>query len=416
MTYNNSREFALELDKNDPLLSYQEKFHFPLQENGEKHIYLCGNSLGLQSKNTESFVIQELDDWKKLGVEGHFQARKPWLPYHEFLSESYSKIIGSKESEVVAMNTLSVNLHLMLVSFYRPDTLRNKIIIEGDAFPSDIYAVESHIRHHGLDPSESLIKLKPREGEVTIRLEDVKSVIQQNADSVSLIMLGGVNYYTGQVFEMKEITEEAHKHNILVGFDLAHAVGNIPLSLHDWNVDFAVWCSYKYLNSGPGSVAGVFIHERHHSQDLERFAGWWGHDKESRFKMPDEFAPIKSAEGWQLSNPPILSLAAVRAALSIFDEVGMSSLVTKSKKLTSYLVFLLHQISTDRINIITPEQRGCQISISVKNGNKDLFDEITKKGVIADWREPDVIRVAPVPLYNSFLDVYNFYKVLEDSL
>ena len=416
MTYNNSREFALELDKNDPLLSYQEKFHFPLQENGEKHIYLCGNSLGLQSKNTESFVIQELDDWKKLGVEGHFQARKPWLPYHEFLSESYSKIIGSKESEVVAMNTLSVNLHLMLVSFYRPDTLRNKIIIEGDAFPSDIYAVESHIRHHGLDPSESLIKLKPRGGEVTIRLEDIKSVIQQNADSVSLIMLGGVNYYTGQVFEMKEITEEAHKHNILVGFDLAHAVGNIPLSLHDWNVDFAVWCSYKYLNSGPGSVAGVFIHEKHHSQDLERFAGWWGHDKESRFKMPDEFAPIKTAEGWQLSNPPILSLAAVRAALSIFDEVGMSSLVTKSKKLTSYLVFLLNQISTDRINIITPEQRGCQISISVKNGNKDLFDEITKKGVIADWREPDVIRVAPVPLYNSFLDVYNFYKVLEDSL
>ena len=416
MTYNNSRDFALELDKNDPLLSYQEKFHFPLQENGEKHIYLCGNSLGLQSKNTESFVIQELDDWKKLGVEGHFHARKPWLPYHEFLSESYSKIIGSKESEVVAMNTLSVNLHLMLVSFYRPDTLRNKIIIEGDAFPSDIYAVESHIRHHGLDPSESLIKLKPRQGEVTIRLEDVKSVIQQNADSVSLIMLGGVNYYTGQVFEMKEIAEEAHKHNILVGFDLAHAVGNIPLSLHDWNVDFAVWCSYKYLNSGPGSVAGVFIHEKHHSQDLERFAGWWGHDKESRFKMPDEFVPIKTAEGWQLSNPPILSLAAVRAALSIFDEVGMSSLVTKSKKLTSYLVFLLNQISTDRINIITPEQRGCQISISVKNGNKDLFDEITKKGVIADWREPDVIRVAPVPLYNSFLDVYNFYKVLEDSL
>ena len=416
MTYNNSREFALELDKNDPLLSYQEKFHFPLQENGEKHIYLCGNSLGLQSKNTESFVIQELDDWKKLGVEGHFHARKPWLPYHEFLSESYSKIIGSKESEVVAMNTLSVNLHLMLVSFYRPDTLRNKIIIEGDAFPSDIYAVESHIRHHGLDPSESLIKLKPRDGEMTIRLEDVKNVIQQNADSVSLIMLGGVNYYTGQVFEMKEITEEAHKHNILVGFDLAHAVGNISLSLHDWNVDFAVWCSYKYLNSGPGSVAGVFIHEKHHSQDLERFAGWWGHDKESRFKMPDEFVPIKTAEGWQLSNPPILSLAAVRAALSIFDEVGMSSLVTKSKKLTSYLVFLLNQISTDRIKIITPEQRGCQISISVKNGNKDLFNEITKKGVIADWREPDVIRVAPVPLYNSFLDVYNFYKVLEDIL
>ena len=416
MIFNNSREFALELDNKDPLLSYNDKFHFPVQENGNKHIYLCGNSLGLQAKITESFVKQELDDWKALGVEGHFHAQNPWLPYHEFLSESYSKIVGSKKSEVIAMNTLSVNLHLMMVSFYRPNETKNKIIIEGDAFPSDIYAVESHMKHHGIDPSESLIKLRPREGEVIIRLEDIINVIEQNSESVSLIMLGGVNYYTGQLFDMKKITQVAHNYGILVGFDLAHAVGNVLLSLHDWNVDFAVWCSYKYLNSGPGSVAGAFIHERHHNKNLERFAGWWGHDKESRFKMPDQFQPIKTAEGWQLSNPSILSLAAVRASLSLFDEVGMSQLITKSKNLTSYLVFLLNQIPTDRINIITPEQRGCQISISVKNGNKDLFNEITKRGVIADWREPDVIRVAPVPLYNSYLDVYNFYQVLKEIL
>jgi len=416
MIFNNSRELALELDNKDPLLSYNDKFHFPVQENGNKHIYLCGNSLGLQAKITESFVKQELDDWKALGVEGHFHAQNPWLPYHEFLSESYSKIVGSKKSEVIAMNTLSVNLHLMMVSFYRPNETKNKIIIEGDAFPSDIYAVESHMKHHGIDPSESLIKLRPREGEVIIRLEDIINVIEQNSESVSLIMLGGVNYYTGQLFDMKKITQVAHNHGILVGFDLAHAVGNVLLLLHDWNVDFAVWCSYKYLNSGPGSVAGAFIHERHHNKNLERFAGWWGHDKESRFKMPDQFQPIQTAEGWQLSNPSILSLAAVRASLSLFDEVGMSQLITKSKNLTSYLVFLLNQIPTDRINIITPEQRGCQISISVKNGNKDLFNEITKRGVIADWREPDVIRVAPVPLYNSYLDVYNFYQVLKEIL
>lgn len=416
MIFNNSRELALELDNKDPLLSYNDKFHFPVQENGNKHIYLCGNSLGLQAKITESFVKQELDDWKALGVEGHFHAQNPWLPYHEFLSESYSKIVGSKKSEVIAMNTLSVNLHLMMVSFYRPNETKNKIIIEGDAFPSDIYAVESHMKHHAIDPSESLIKLRPREGEVIIRLEDIINVIEQNSESVSLIMLGGVNYYTGQLFDMKKITQVAHNHGIIVGFDLAHAVGNVLLSLHDWNVDFAVWCSYKYLNSGPGSVAGAFIHERHHNKNLERFAGWWGHDKESRFKMPDQFQPIKTAEGWQLSNPSILSLAAVRASLSLFDEVGMSQLITKSKNLTSYLVFLLNQIPTDRINIITPEQRGCQISISVKNGNKDLFNEITKRGVIADWREPDVIRVAPVPLYNSYLDVYNFYQVLKEIL
>ena len=416
MNYKKTEEFALQMDANDDLKNYRNEFHIPLQKNGKEHIYFCGNSLGLQPKRTRKFINQELEDWANFGVEGHFHAKNPWMPYHEFLTESYSKIVGAKQSEVVAMNTLTVNLHLMMVSFYRPNETKNKIIIEGDAFPSDIYAVESHMKHHGIDPSESLIKLRPREGEVIIRLEDIINVIEQNSESVSLIMLGGVNYYTGQLFDMKKITQVAHNHGILVGFDLAHAVGNVLLSLHDWNVDFAVWCSYKYLNSGPGSVAGAFIHERHHNKNLERFAGWWGHDKESRFKMPDQFQPIQTAEGWQLSNPSILSLAAVRASLSLFDEVGMSQLITKSKNLTSYLVFLLNQIPTDRINIITPEQRGCQISISVKNGNKDLFNNITKRGVIADWREPDVIRVAPVPLYNSYLDVYNFYQVLKEIL
>jgi len=416
MKYNITKEFAEELDEHDALANYQQRFHFPVQKNGNKHIYFCGNSLGLQSKNTEEFVKQELDDWKSLGVEGHLHARKPWLPYHEFLSESYSKIIGSKVSEVVAMNTLSVNLHLMMVSFYRPNSKRFKIVIEADAFPSDIYAVESHIRHHGLEPSEALLKLHPKKGEVVIRTEDIISLINENSDEIALVMLGGVNYYTGQVFDMKEITKASQDYGIMVGFDLAHAVGNISLSLHDWGVDFAVWCSYKYLNSGPGSVGGVFVHEKHHKSNLSRFAGWWGHDKESRFQMPDQFNPINTAEGWQLSNPPILSLAAVRASLLIFDEVGMENLVRKSKKLTSYLVYLMQSLSSKRISVITPESRGCQISIRVKNSNKALFNEITNRGVVADWREPDVIRVAPVPLYNSYLDVYNFYKVLEDIL
>ncbi len=416
MNYKKTKEFAEILDSDDPLASYQSQFHFPYQSDGNKHIYLCGNSLGLQSKKTSDFVNQELEDWKTLGVEGHFHARNPWLPYHEFLSESYSKIIGAKATEVIAMNTLSVNLHLMLVSFYRPSKKRYKIIIEDDAFPSDIYAVESHISHHGLDPDKVLIKLKPRKGEASLRTVDITKYIKENSSEIALIMLGGVNYYTGQVFDMQKITKVAKENKIIVGFDLAHAVGNIKLALHEWGVDFAVWCSYKYLNSGPGSVGGVFIHEKHHEKSIPRFAGWWGHDKDSRFKMPDKFVPINTAEGWQLSNPPILSLAAVRASLSIFDEIGMENLINKSKKLTSYLVFLMENLSSNRISIITPEERGCQISIRVLNGNKQLFDEISKRGVIADWREPDVIRVAPVPLYNSYMDVFSFYKILEDIL
>jgi len=413
MTYKNTEEFSLQLDENDELKHYRNEFSIPLQKNGEEHVYLCGNSLGLQAKRTKSFINQELEDWATFGVEGHFHAKNPWMPYHEFLTESYSKIVGSKQSEVVAMNTLTVNLHLMMVSFYRPTKNRYKIIIEADAFPSDIYAVESQIKYHGYSVNDSLIKLTPRDGESSIRTEDISEIIDREGNEIAVIMLGGVNYYTGQVFDFETITKLGQDKGIVVGFDLAHAAGNVNLELHKWNVDFAVWCSYKYLNSGPGSVAAAFVHEKHHNSDLPRFAGWWGHNKENRFKMPDEFNAIKSAEGWQLSNPPILSLAAIRASLSIFDEVGMEKLVVKSKKLTDYLLFLLNTIETNRIEIITPEERGCQISIRVKNGNKELFNKITEKGVIADWREPDVIRVAPVPLYNSFSDVFNFYNILK---
>ena len=416
MSYKNTQEFSLQLDEKDELKHYRNEFHIPLQKNGQEHIYLCGNSLGLQAKRTKAFINQELEDWATFGVEGHFHAKNPWLPYHEFLAESYAKIVGAKQSEVVAMNTLTVNLHLMLVSFYRPTKNRHKIIIEADAFPSDIYAVESQIKYHGLSPDTSLIKLKPRVGESAIRTEDIEEIIRSQGEDIALIMLGGVNYYTGQVFDFERITKLAQAKAINVGFDLAHGAGNVKLELHNWGVDFAIWCSYKYLNSGPGSVAGAFVHEKHHNSDLPRFAGWWGHNKESRFKMPDEFNPIKSVEGWQLSNPPILSLAAIRASLSIFDEVGMEKLVSKSKKLTDYLVFLLNTIETDRIEIITPKERGCQISIRVKNGSKELFDKITAKGVVADWREPDVIRVAPVPLYNSFSDVFNFYNILKSVI
>ena len=416
MKFNNTIDFALDLDVKDELRKYRKEFHFPLQSNGQEHIYFCGNSLGLQPKRVKEYLEQELEDWAKLGVEGHFNAKNPWMPYHEFLSESYAKIVGAKKSEVIAMNTLTVNLHLMMVSFYRPTEKRNKIVIESNAFPSDIYAVESQIKHHGYLPKDTLIQISPRNGESEIRIEEIESIIHNQGDEIALIMLGGVNYYSGQVFDLERICRLGYEKEIVVGFDLAHAAGNVKMDLHNWGADFAVWCSYKYLNSGPGSVAGAFIHEKHHNSNLPRFAGWWGHNKENRFAMPDNFNAIKSAEGWQLSNPPILSLAAIRASLSIFDEVGMDRLVAKSKKLTSYLVSLLSSIDTERIDIITPNQRGCQISIRVKNGNKELFDSITAKGVIADWREPDVIRIAPVPLYNSFKDVFDFYSILKEEL
>ena len=427
MSQNNfetTESFAKSLDKQDSLNSFREKFHIPKHLNCENVIYLTGNSLGLQPKITRSYIEQELNDWEKFGVEGHFQAKTPWMPYHENLTEQMAEVVGGKQVEVVVMNSLTVNLHLLMVSFYRPSGKRNKIVIEKNAFPSDQYAVKSQIRFHVSDSkfqiSDYLIELSPRHGETCLRTEDILQIIRENGDEIALILLGGVNYYTGQAFDFEAITEVGHSVGAIVGFDLAHAAGNIELHLHEWNVDFAAWCSYKYLNSGPGGIGGVFIHERHVSdENLPRFAGWWGHNKETRFLMGDKFKPIQTAEGWQLSNPPIFQLASLRASLEIFHEAGMENLIAKSKKLTDYLEFLLSQIETNRIEIITPNtsiERGCQLSIRVKNADKSLFQAISAKGVIADWREPDVIRVAPVPLYNSFLDCWNFVEILKKCL
>lgn len=427
MNFEATESFAGKTDEEDSLKNFREKFYIPKRELGEDVLYFTGNSLGLQPKTTKSYIEQELKDWATFGVEGHFHAKNPWLPYHEFVTEQLAKIVGAKKSEVVAMNSLTVNLHLLMVSFYRPTNERYKIMIESDAFPSDKYAVKSQIAFHagfGFQvsgfKSDALIELKPRENETTLRTEDILKTIEENSDSLALVLLGGVNYYTGQKFDFATITKAGQKAGAIVGFDLAHAAGNVELKLHDWNADFAAWCSYKYLNAGPGGIAGIFVHERHHeNENLPRFAGWWGHDKETRFLMDDEFIPIKSAEGWQLSNPPIFQLAALKASLDIFEEAGMKNLVEKSKKLTGYLEFLLDKIETDRIEIITPSdenQRGCQLSIRVKNADKNLFKAISEKGVIADWREPDVIRVAPVPLYNSFMDCWRFVGILKNCL
>ncbi|HMO80310.1 MAG TPA: kynureninase [Pyrinomonadaceae bacterium] len=417
------------LDAEDRLTAFRSMFLFPSGADGNELIYFTGNSLGLQPKTARKYIEEELDDWARLGVEGHLHARHPWLPYHEFVTASLARLVGAKPIEVVAMNSLTVNLHLLMVSFYRPTPERYKIAIEKGAFPSDQYAVESQVRFHGFERSkvgagrdarDPVIELAPREGEACLRTEDIIETIEREGDSISLILLGGVNYYTGQAFDMKSITEAGHKKGCVVGFDLAHAAGNLILELHDWNVDFAAWCSYKYLNAGPGGIAGIFVHERHaEAFDLPRFAGWWGHDKETRFLMGPEFHPLAGAEGWQLSNPPIFQLAALRASLEIFDEATMPALREKSTKLTGYLESLLKQIQSDRIEIITPgdpEQRGCQLSIRVRNADKGLFDALSEHGVVADWREPDVIRVAPVPLYNSFQDVYRFSEVLAACL
>ena len=410
--------YALQLDEQDPLRAYRKRFHIPLQKNGDPYIYLCGNSLGLQPKATEAALLQELTDWKNHGVEGHFHAQNPWMPYHEFLTEHMATIVGAKPIEVVVMNTLSVNLHLLMASFYRPTDTRYKILMEVDAFPSDRYAIESQLKFHGHE--DGLIVLKPRDGEVLLTEEDILNTIAEQGDEIALVLIGNPNYYTGQVFDMKKIAAAGHAKGCTVGFDLAHGAGNLPLALHDSGIDFAAWCTYKYLNSGPGSVGGCFIHERHaHNFDLPRFTGWWGHNKETRFLMRDDFEPIPGAEGWQLSNPPILSLAAIKASLSLFAEVGMAAILEKSKKLTGFLEFCLNDMDDDRIQIVTPidpKQRGCQLSIQVQNADKALFDKITSEGVIADWREPDVIRVAPVPMYNSFADVYNFAETLKIAL
>ena len=407
--------FALEMDGADPLAKYRERFHIPQTKNGGDCIYLCGNSLGLQPKIVRAYVEQELKDWELLGVEGHLQAKHPWLPYHEFLTEQTARLVGAKPIEVVVMNSLTVNLHLLMVSFYRPTPQRHKIVIEANAFPSDQYAVQSQIKFHGFDPKTSLIELQPRPGEVNVRTDDIETLIEKEGETIALIMLGGVNYATGQAFEMERITKAGQAQGCVVGFDLAHAAGNLFLQIHDWNVDFAAWCSYKYLNAGPGSLAGCFVHERHANKpELPRFAGWWGHNKKTRFQMGPHFDVISGAEGWQLSNPPILPLAALRASMDIFDEAGMEKLRAKSVLLTGYLEFLLGQYPNQNFSIITPRdpaQRGAQLSIRMHRHGRMICDRLAAQGVICDWREPDILRVAPAPLYNSFFEVYRFVEI-----
>ncbi|MEO7923860.1 MAG: kynureninase [Chitinophagaceae bacterium] len=423
MNFQNTLEFAKTSDDKDPLKKFREKFFIP-QHDGSDCIYLTGNSLGLQARTTSAYVQQELDDWAKLGVEGHFQAKNPWMPYHEIFPKQLSKIIGCKENEVVVMNQLTVNLHLLMVSFYRPTKQRYKIICEARAFPSDQYAFETQAKYHGFDPADAVIEVSPREGEHTLRTEDILSTIQQHGDSIAVVLFGGVNYYTGQLFDIKSLTDASHAVGAYAGFDLAHAAGNVELKLHDWDVDFACWCSYKYLNSGPGGVAGVYIQEKHAAnKELPRFAGWWGYTKGTRFNMDKGFEAIPTAEGWQLSNAPVLSMAAHKASLDIFDEAGMDRLHTKRKLLSAYLHFILQDINCRQkekvVEIITPvkeEERGCQVSMLMLKSGRNIFNEMTKQGVIADWREPNVIRVAPVPLYNSFEDVWQFGQIVEKTL
>ena len=422
-TFENSLGFAQQMDAADQLAKYRNEFLFP-QHGDREVIYFTGNSLGLQPRKSKEALQQELDDWEKYGVEGHFEARNPWFSYHEIFAEKASRLVGAKEAEVVMMNTLTTNLHLMMVSFYRPTADRYKILCEGKAFPSDQYALESQVKFHGYAPDDAIVELFPREGEHNIRTEDVLAAINEHKDSLALVMIGGVNYYSGQLFDMKTITAAGHEAGITVGFDLAHAAGNVKLELHDWGVDFAVWCSYKYLNSGPGSISGAFVHERHHAnKELPRFAGWWGHDKETRFLMEKGFQPIQSAEAWQLSNAPVFAMAIHKVVLDLFDEAGMDALCAKSKALTGYLEYIIQDISEQSPNsafeIITPanpDERGCQLSILAHGHGKELFNQLTAKGVVADWREPNVIRIAPVPMYNSFEDVYRFGQALLSSI
>ena len=418
--YENNLAFAIQKDQEDPLKNYRKEFLIPTNNEGEELVYLCGNSLGLQPKKTSNYLQQELNDWAKFGVKGHTDAKNPWLPYHEFLTNSMAKIVGAKPSEVVIMNSLTTNLHLMMVSFYKPTKSKYKIVIESDAFPSDKYAMESQLKFHGYNTNDGLILWKPREGENLCRFEDLEKIMEEQGDEIALLMIGSTNYYSGQLYPLKKITELGHKHNSLVGFDLAHGVGNIQPNLHETGGDFAVWCTYKYLNSGPGSLGGCFVHERHaNNPDLNRFAGWWGHNKQTRFNMRHEFDAIPGAEGWQLSNPAILSMAAIRASLDLFDAAGFKNIIKKSKSLTGFLEFLINELIDNRINIITPknpEERGCQLSIQVKSVHKELHTQLTKSGVISDWREPDVIRVAPAPLYNSYQDVFEFVQRLKKVL
>ena len=408
------------MDQNDPLASYRNAFHIPKEDNGKNWLYFTGNSLGLQPKSTKLAIDQELNDWAKLGVEGHFEAKNPWMPYHEFLTESMAKIVGAKPIEVVVMNTLTTNLHLLMVSFYNPTPIRCKILIESDAFPSDRYAVQTQLEFHGFNANECLVEWHPRKGETLLRIEDLEHILEKQGDEIALLLIGGVNYYTGQYLDLKKIAKLGHAKGCKVGIDLAHGVGNIQPELHDSGVDFAAWCTYKYLNSGPGSLGGIFVHERYaNDKTLKRFAGWWSQNKATRFNMRQPLDITPGAEGWQLSNPPILSMAAIKTSLDLFNEVGMTALRQKSLKLTAYLEFLINELNHPHINIITPtnpNERGCQLSIQVKNADKTLHGQLIENHVITDWREPDVIRCAPVPFYNSFEDVFRMVEILKNLL
>ena len=424
MMINTTLAFAQQLDAQDPLADMRSQFAIPKQANGEDEYYFTGNSLGLQPKLARQYVIELLDSWQTHGVKGHFEGEFPWMPYHEFLADQSAKLVGALPEEVIMMNSLTVNLHLMMVSFYQPTGKRTKILIEEHAFPSDHYAVESQLKHHQQDVQENMLLWAPRAAEELLNHADLYQMIEQQGDEIALILLPGVQYYTGQVLDMKTITGKAHAKGIMVGFDLAHAAGNLEMHLHDWQVDFACWCSYKYLNSGAGSVAGCFVHQKHaQNTDINRFAGWWGHDKASRFKMENNFKAIGTAEGWQLSNPPVLSLAAIRGSLDTIDLAGgIGALRRKSLKLSQYLMDLIEAELADSIHIITPredEARGCQVSLMVTVEGLDgkaMFDALEKNGVTTDWREPNVIRVAPVPLYNSYEDAFHFVRILKACL
>jgi kynureninase len=422
MTFENSLAFAQQLDAQDQLSHYQNEFSFP-QVNGKNVIYFTGNSLGLQPKRAKTYVDEVMNDWANLAVEGHFYAEKPWWDYHERFANPLSKLVGALPSEVAVMNTLTVNLHLLMVSFYRPTATRYKIICEEKAFPSDQYLFQSQVNFHGYATEDAIVEVKRREGEHNIRLEDVLAKIDEVGDELALVLIGGVNYYTGQVFDMKAITEAGHRVGAYVGWDLAHAAGNIELHLHDWQVDFAAWCSYKYMNSGPGNASGCFIHEKHHTNsELPRFAGWWGHNKERRFKMEPQFDPIQGADGWQVSNLPVLSLAPYLASVELFAEIGMDALIAKRNTITAYLEFVLREIDREvhgNFEIITPSnpsERGCQLSVFLHGEGRSLFDYLMKNGVIIDWREPNVIRLAPVPMYTSFEDIYRFGQILKNGI
>ena len=423
MEYQPTLEYAKAQDEADSIKGYRDKFHFPSLGTPEM-AYFSGHSLGLQPKTVKAAVELELEDWARYGVEGHFHSTHPWYSYHEMLTPPMATIVGAKESEVVCMNSLTTNIHLLFVSFYRPTKQRYKIISEARMFPSDRYLLETQVQFHGFDPDDAIIEIGPREGEWTIREDDILSAIKANADQLAMVFLGGVNYFSGQLFNMPNLTRAAHAVGAIAGFDLAHAAGNVPLNLHEWGVDFAAWCSYKYLNAGPGNVGAIFVHERHGADfELPRFGGWWGHDKTTRFQMKNGFQPMQGAEGWQLSNVPILGMSAMKASIDIFDEVGMKALREKSEKLTGYLEYTVDSLASEfpdaLISVITPrepEQRGSQISINIAGRERKLFDDMIAEGVIADFREPCVIRIAPMPLYNSFQDVFTFGSVMRKLL